>query len=299
MKRKNILLVVFFLTLFVFQQVQAMENMPSAGKLSEMSAPQANTVLFDTLFVYIYPLDNVGYRDSTKPYLCTWPSSDYGCGDAAPVYTPVGYPYAENGYYYLDTEADYLPNVLPNEINLAQIRPPEPEALKAQAVAARTFATYKSKFFGQYVQRQDGTWVYVIDNSITYQVYIPGSKNLIYDGTTSYQTEIDAAITTTANQFLQYITPCPPPYDGYTCHAIDAEFSSDMIQHTEDGGKPYLKLVQEPISSSMCNLPGVAGNGWGMSQRGAIRWAKGNTCPDGTGEVWPVKWDYKQILVVH
>jgi len=40
-----------------------------------------------------------------------------------------------------------------------------------------------------------------------------------------------------------------------------------------------------------------------MSQRGAIRWAKGQTCPEGTNADWPasgttspIKWEYRQIL---
>ena len=60
MKRKNLLLIVFFLSLFVSQQVQAGENLPSAGKLSEMNAPLANTFLFDTVYVRIYPLRDDG-----------------------------------------------------------------------------------------------------------------------------------------------------------------------------------------------------------------------------------------------
>lgn len=61
-----------------------------------------------------------------------------------------------------------------------------------------------------------------------------------------------------------------------------------------DVSAPYLKGIQDPISTG-CVLD--LGNAqYGMSQRGAIRWAKGQTCPEGTNANWPVKWDYKQIL---
>jgi hypothetical protein len=79
---------------------------------------------------------------------------------------------------------------------------------------------------------------------------------------------------------------------------IDAEFSSDIIPESAYGNQGYLQIVQEPISSSTCNVQGTVGNNWGMSQRGAIRWAIGNTCPDESGTDWPVQWtDYRQILV--
>jgi len=165
-------------------------------------------------------------------------------------------------------------------MNFAEIAPdPNAEALKAQAVAARTFASYKSAFFPQEVV---GTFN-VINNSTEFQVFILGS----YNDYPNYQDEVETALNATQGQFLS-------AGDG---HTIDAQFSSDIIGQSLYGNQPYLIPIQEPISSSTCNLPGATGNGWGMSQRGAIRWAKGNTCPDGTGTAWPVKWDYKQILV--
>jgi len=54
MKHKNILLVVFFLTLFVFQQVQADGIVPIVGNSHEIdAAPVSAGILYDPLYVYI------------------------------------------------------------------------------------------------------------------------------------------------------------------------------------------------------------------------------------------------------
>jgi hypothetical protein len=80
---------------------------------------------------------------------------------------------------------------------------------------------------------------------------------------------------------------------------------------------PYLLAVEDPISAWQlpypeCNAinngnasvddPGTPvneiGKVWGMSQKGAIRWSKGNHCAAGGDLPWPVRWDdYRQILV--
>ena len=58
--------------------------------------------------------------------------------------------------------------------------------------------------------------------------------------------------------------------------------------------KPYLTRVEEPISG--CDIYDAI-HAWGMSQRGAIRWAKGNQCAGSGNQPWPVRWtDYRQIL---
>jgi len=282
MKHKNILLVVFFLTLFVFQQVQAGETMPPNNPPQINPAPSNVGILYNTLYVYVYwlvPADDPNNPGAilNPPTQCEWPTNNYGCGSESPDPT-LGLREPE-GFFHV-REQYYLRNVLPNEMDFAEIAPdPDAEALQAQAIAARTFASYKSANFPEEIV---GVF-HVINNSTQFQVFIPGTYNTY----PNYQTDIDTALNATQGQFLS-------AGDG---HTIDAEFSSDIIGQSVDGNQNYLKPVQEPISSSTCNLSGVPGNGWGMSQRGAIRWARGNTCPDGTGAVWPVKWDHKQILV--
>jgi len=192
MKRKNILLIVFVLTLFVFQQVQAGGIMPSARKKSETNAQLAGGWA-DVVRIRIYPL-NLSNGTIVGADPCTWQTPMDGCGPSEPLFTGTvyqdstvdcndkpqnPYPRKENDYYYLCIEGDYLPDVLPTEMNLGQIRPPELEALKALAVAARTFVKYKAP---------NGE---IINNSSTsYQVYVPWSSYDNYSDGSNYQTVI-------------------------------------------------------------------------------------------------------------
>lgn len=161
MKHKNILLVMFFLTLFVFQQVQAGESMPLAEKSSGVNVPLASD-LFSIVRIRIFPIDASGNKTSTT--LCYWGMPQNGCPEQ-PKLTGVlngvtydcnqettaravsendpttGYPL----YFYLCPERDYLPDVVAQEMGLDIIRPPETEALRAQAVAARTVASWKAE----------------------------------------------------------------------------------------------------------------------------------------------------------
>ena len=296
MKYKKILLIVFLLMLFVFQQAQASAVIPS----SKNPVP-ANTSLRSTITIYLYPLDTTGALASAD--LCKWPDDaksqwnegTYGCGDMDPNGDGQF-----NASEPVNPENFYLDDVLATEMNLAQI-PPEPEALKAQAVASRSVATWKAEH-----QPWAGTGTNSINNSSSYQVLNPGARNI-----GGHQSVIHDAVTGTQGQFLRYIMSCPTDANPQAqCDAIDAEFSSDFAVSASEGSKDYLiGGIKDPITTTS-NLPfpdgvcqpGVIANSWGMSQLGAVRWAKGNTCPDGTGTTWPVnmpspiKWDYKQIL---
>ena len=165
-------------------------------------------------------------------------------------------------------------------MNFAEILPdPDAEALKAQAVAARTVASWKSAQQPEAIVRGFN----VINNSTQFQVFIPGT----YNDYPNYQTDIDIALNATQGRYLS-------AGDG---HTIDAEFFADVVSATgSDPSKSYLTTVQDPISTS-CIVSVAGSHDYGMSQRGAIRWAKGNECPDGSGAIWPVKWDHQQILV--
>ncbi|MBI2759272.1 MAG: hypothetical protein HYX49_11410 [Chloroflexi bacterium] len=110
MKRKNMLLVVFFLALFVFQQVQAGGNLPSTGRPSEMNVPLANTFLFDDVYVQIYPLNDSG-RIIPGSSPCTLPNTS-GVGDCPNIQPPT---WCKTGsanqdpiykFYYLCTDQD-------------------------------------------------------------------------------------------------------------------------------------------------------------------------------------------------
>jgi len=281
MKYKNILLVVFFLTLFVFQQVQAGATIPSAENPSQIGFAPANTpILFSIIKVYVYPLTDKGETFGNSPVLCAYPydveQGTYGCGTMNSNPTD-----GVQNPDYIDVENYYLKDVIAAEMNVKGI-PPELDALKAQAIASRTVASWKT-FWSPWIVDQDG--VKSINNSTQYQAFIPGAYSL-----SSSQGVIDSAIQSTQRQYLSD----GPDANGLR-HTIDAEFGSDMVGRSLYGNQTYLQEIQDPISTA-CGV-GDNGNLWGMSQRGAIRWAKGNVCPDGTGAAWPVKWNHQQILV--
>jgi hypothetical protein len=191
MKRKNLLLVVFFLSLFVSQQVQAGATTPVQ---TQINPSPANSVLSSQFQIYIYYLTNSG-AITPDHKLCAYPRDFgvYGCGSEFPdkdILDPAG-------FYYIG-EQYYLQNVLPNEMNFAQI-PPEAEALKAQAVASRTVGSWKAANgpWDDGKGKLDGVWAR-INNSTTYQVFIPGTYTK-----SSYQSDIDMALTTTQYQYLQ------------------------------------------------------------------------------------------------
>ncbi len=288
MKHRNILLVVFFLSLFVFQQVRAGPTLPLQSQND--SAPASVNVLRSNVYVYMFQLkSNTGGFLNDTPERCSWPDNFgvFGCGSNYADLPPLD----PAGFLNVDVEQYYLRDVIAVEMDLVELSP-ESEALKAQAVASRTVANWKSVHGpwdtgDGYPQTKKDTGT--INNSNEYQVYDPGAHN-----TSAYKSVIDAAVDETKGQFLQYIMKI----NGQTYHAIDAEFFADVALRTTNGdlvSAPYQKGVEDPISTSC--IRSVSGqHTYGMSQRGAIRWAKGNTCPNGSGAAWPVKWNYQQIL---
>lgn len=288
MKRKNIMLLVFFLTLFVFQQAQAGGTMPSVANPSINLAP-ANSYL-DYVWLYILKLNPDGsiLKPDTK---CIVGSIGDGCAEAGYAFPVMNNP------IYIDVESDYLRNVLPRELDV-QSNDPTPSALQAQAIAARTYATWTAtkKKYGEYeVIPFDEHYNNQINNSTDYQVYYPDSYDhfLNPNDPDGVKQMISTAISST---FGIHLTPAGD------IHVIDAEFGSDVGGHTEtEGTKEYLVRIEDPIST-ICGAVTDYSNysGWGMSQKGALRWSKGNQCATG-GDIntaWPVTWtDYRQILV--
>ena len=291
MKHKKILLIVFFLTLFVFQQVKASGIIPPTENPPQINLAPAN-VAFDHIGVWVLHLvDPTG--EVATPRIACWTigPGDYafGCGSGDPLDTQN-----PHNPIYIDVDQYYLPDVLPREMNVNELYPTS-GALKAQAVAARALATWKA------IYQYDGQPGY-INNSTRYQVYIPGSYSTYTNpqDPVGVQQMISTAISSTSGQYL-----------SYNGEAIDAEFGSDMqdrtqTEHLNPGDPPvdpfvpkaYLTGVEDPISTASCFNNSSGGHDYGMSQRGAIRWSLGNECPTGTGAVWPITWtDYRQILV--
>lgn len=294
MKHKNILLIVFLLTLFVFQQVQASATMPSAEKMPDQKSavPSTANALAGLYRVYLYRLIEGGIHGgeiTDEHVLCQWPTDmqvpvRYGCGDDPNFGNPSDPNNPSSSYWYV-AEDYYLKNVIAREMNIMGL-PPTSAALKAQAVASRTFAYYNS----YWLSYGDS----VIDNSTTYQVFIPGS----FTG----QSDVNSAVNDTGGQYLA-------GSDGYL---ILAEFASDSKDYTVTSSDsanphnvlPYLTGVQDPISST-CDSDDNGHQGTppkvrGMSQMGALRWSKGNECANAqvdATQTWSVKWDdYRQIL---
>ncbi|OIN91098.1 MAG: hypothetical protein AUJ21_07830 [Anaerolineae bacterium CG1_02_58_13] len=193
-----------------------------------------------------------------------------------------------NNPIYIDVENAYLPNVLPREMDVQNNDPTLP-ALQAQAVAARTYATWTA-LNKSYDDPFGFGYINQINNSTDYQVYYPDAYDHFVNPNDpeGVKQMISTAISSTFGEHLTF-------GDG---SAIDAEFGGDIaIQSVDEPSKDYLNTIQDPIST----ICGAVTNysGWGMSQKGALRWSKGNQCATGgdANTAWPVTWtDYRQIL---
>lgn len=280
--------------LFVFQQAQASTGILSNNKSnsSHSSLVQANG-LPTQVYVTMLRLDirnGTPLEDpTTYEYIkCLLGDFAYGCTEDLNygVTSTEYYPYGNINPVMVDVESDYLPNVLPREMDVRG-NSPTLAALQAQALAARSIADWKYRAnFVNYGYNY-------IDNSTNNQVFVPYSYKY-YAPNDVVRQLISDAITSTNGQYL---------YSQDTGDTVDAEFGSDAGNHTSPKGKSYLIGVDDSIS--ITNSTPACGNGsnysgWGMSQKGALRWSNGNRCATGgdASTKWPVTWsDYRQILV--
>jgi hypothetical protein len=228
MKHKNILLVVFFLSLFIFQQAQAGGTIPSVGK----NPPQINlassnsATLNQIIWVYVLELNGDGSVPTTGPTRCWVGDTAYGCAEFNDPrgYTDPQYPTIDSVQQNpipIIVEQYYLPDVIAREMNVAQFAP-DIEALKAQALAARTVANWK---LNKMPFSMPDVGVIGINNSTTYRVFIPGAYNFFAPA--SARPVISAAITSTLGQYLSY---------NGNGGVIDAEFSNDVSGITATDG---------------------------------------------------------------
>jgi hypothetical protein len=233
----------------------------------------------------MYVLKQNGGIDWTQEItLCQTADTRYGCTafdrDHYPPDQVVPYPYTTNPAT-VSIEDDYLLDVVPREIGTYY----HPLALRAQAVVARTYA-YCAMRANEGTEDFWGNCRKEINNSNAFQVFVPW----YFESIDSPQV-IQDAVNETRGLYLVY---APEPGKG----PIFSEFSADAYLRTVQGDYPYLRSVENPISSG-CDANN-AGHGHGMSQEGASRWARGNQCSYGAqGDMpWPVHWDdYRQILV--
>lgn len=257
------------------------------------------------------PAQQYGYLDHVWLYILKWEGSNgkalipnVRCetGDTDPGCAETTYSFpAMSNPIYIDVENDYLPNVLPREMDVAT-NDPTLAALQAQAVAARTYATWtaRKKPYGEHIDGVpdipfvDQNLNNRINNSTDYQAYTPDAYDHYENprNPAEVKQKISDAVTLTSGKHL---SPSGDPAE----HFIDAEFGNDSDSPTRTGNwTSYLVSVQDPISVG-CDLAPIdtRGNGWGMSQRGALRWSKGNQCAGSGYQPWSVQWtDYRQIL---
>ncbi len=242
----------------------------------------------------VYQLTLGGVRRS--PYtLCEPGSTAWGCtvfcdeNDFPCVRTTtLPYPYATNPIT-LPIESDYLLDVVPLEMGTYY----HATALIAQAVAARSYA-YRAIYDGR-----------AINNSTAFQAFIPYKfESLPPARFPDNPTAPCAATNLNARQRLVCDAVAPGYYIAYDLAPEDyvpafAEFSADAWLRTVNGGRVYLRGVEDPISSG-CDANNY-GHQRGMSQEGASRWARGNRCSyAGAGdEPWSVRWDDARQILTH
>jgi len=176
MIHKKTLLIAFFLSLFILQQTQVSAKFlpikEEASHVDSIQASQLPTQLYITVAHLNETTNYPIYNENNEMEKCYYTDPAYGCGEGS-----SGYPYTQNPLW-IDVENNYLLNVLPREMDVAT-DDPTVEALKAQAVAARSYAAYRIP----------------TDNSVNFQIYIPNSyefydpssSGLIYDAVTSTQ----------------------------------------------------------------------------------------------------------------
>lgn len=267
-----------------------------------------------TIRVMMYQLNENGsiFAPGGTPHACATPANrtEWGCTafheGSTPVVTLVPYPYGNTPAPQVSFETDYLKNVVPQEMAGGSPQ----TALRAQAVAARSYAMYQTGIGGEF------------NNSASRQVFVPYRFELLRveggdpghnptttptpnvnncttipdSGVTRYQRNVCEALSHTRGVYVS-----PSDRDA----PVMTEFSSDVKARTTPGATPHLVSVDNPISTA-CDAQNV-GHGRGMSQKGAMRWARGHECSydnatpasgNRPGAPWSVRWEnYRQILV--
>ncbi len=161
-------------------------------------------------------------------------------------------------YFELDT---YVKHVVPYEMP----RSWEPEALKAQAVAARSYG-----------------WYYALNHPVSLHWDVDDCTNYQYMGPNTYP-ETDAAVDATWGQYLWHNDwdDGEPPLDSPIIAMYSANNGHPTRTRDDLPNKfPYLQAVNDPV----CFGDSRYGHGWGLSQWGAQRWASWHG------------WNYQQIL---
>lgn len=245
-----------------------------------------------TLEVYVLTLGGARRLPLT---LCTPASTAWGCTAFCdelnfPCVRTVTlpYPYSTNPIT-IPIESDYLLDVVPVEMGPYYHQ----TALIAQAAAARSYAL-RNLYDGR-----------AINNSTAFQAFIPYKFESLPPVRFPDTPETPCmAGNLNLNQQIICNAVTPDLYITYDLTPevfvpVFAEFSADAWLRTVDGGRPYLRGVEDPISSG-CDANNY-GHQRGMSQEGASRWARGNRCSYGGAgnDPWSVRWDDARQILTH
>ena len=181
----------------------------------------------------------------------------------------------------------YLRDVVPEELGIKKASQGNVplSSVKAQAIAARTYAYWRTEYD-------------YLDNSASRQVFVPYYYDTL---NTEQQQRVDEAVGD-----IWYMT-LPGSTDP-----IDALYGADNGATTSPGYRSYLKSISDTISVAY-GQPVGTGNG-GMSSKGASRWGFGHTSSrgpvavsglnyphdsDGLGDFWSVRWDEAAQILTH
>lgn len=190
MRYKKILLVAFFLSLFVLQQTQASAKLlQNKGNMSMPNSVQASGIPAQ-LQITVAHLDN-----QNKPIIengnivkCYPGDTFWSCGEGG-----SGYPYGNENPVLISME-DYILDVIPREMDVAT-NSYTLASLQAQAVAARSYADYRLRYYGE------------MDNSANFQVFIPNAYELY-----------PPAFPEQFGKYHQVVTPCSYSRFNYHCN---------------------------------------------------------------------------------
>lgn len=225
-----------------------------------------------TVRVTMYVLDPTTGAKSPGPILCTAGDTRYGCTQSA---TLGAYPFGSVNPVTVSIEGTatanrYLRDVVTKEMSVSAFHA---TALRAQAIAARTY------LYSQVLLNNQ------IDNSTQYQVFVPRAYDAL---SPTDRGKVDAAVA--QRLYMSY---------GNDLFPIVSMFFADVPLRTRSGTAPYLVSVEDPISSHPEITPD--GHEYGMSQKGAGRWARGNRSFNLTQDLgaWPVVWTDTQQILTH
>ncbi len=232
-----------------------------------VSANSTNALAF-TVNTKMYQLDpfggSLGIQCQVDP-----PDTHFGCTAIANDNNHA-YPYSSNPHNVI-IENDYLLDVISQEMSPEVY--PQPVALSAQFIAARSYVNY-------YINNPPADF----NNSTQFQAFIPYRfENL--SPITFPDNSIEPCGSTNLNGNQRYVCNAAAS-KSYIAQAVNnpnnlaakALFTADRVSQSLDGtfDKPYLKSVPDPISTT-CDSNNE-GPGYGFSQEGAVRWARGNQC---------------------